>query len=85
MLFFYIKRVKRGNNDVKVQLVYKSSPEANFRLSKALNMLISEEDIRNYFKKSFKKSRASLRNTRFKPGEKTGTNFNLHFLIMSPR
>ena len=33
------------DKDVKVQLAYKSSPEAEFRLSKALSMLLTEGDI----------------------------------------
>jgi len=33
--------------DVKVQLAYKSSPEAEFRLFKALSMILTEGDILN--------------------------------------
>ena len=33
---------------MKVQLVYKPSPEAGFRLFKALSMLVNEKDIRDY-------------------------------------
>jgi len=33
------------DKDVKVQLAYKSSPEAEFRLFKALSMLLTEGDI----------------------------------------
>lgn len=43
---------KQKSNNIKVQLLYKSSPEANFRLRKALSMLVNEQDIFNYFQKS---------------------------------
>jgi len=36
------------DKDVKVQLAYKSSPEAEFRLFKALSMLLTEGDILGY-------------------------------------
>lgn len=42
------KKQKKTDKDIETSLVYKPSPEANFRLSQALNMLVSEEDIRNY-------------------------------------
>ena len=43
---------KQKSNNIKVQLLYKYSPEVNFRLFKALAMLIDEQDIFNYFQKS---------------------------------
>lgn len=43
---------KQKNDNIKVQLLYKSCPETNFRLSKALSMLVNEQDIFNYFQKS---------------------------------
>jgi len=48
------KKTRRARgNDVKVQLAYKSSsPEAEFRLFKALSMLLAEEDIFDYLRKS---------------------------------
>ena len=48
---------KQKSNNIKVQLLYKYSPEANFRLFKALAMLIDEQDIFNYFQKSLKKGK----------------------------
>jgi len=38
-------------NEVKVRLTYKSSPEAEFRLFKALSMLLTEGDILGYLKR----------------------------------
>ncbi|GAH03121.1 unnamed protein product, partial [marine sediment metagenome] len=38
---------KQKSNNIKVQLLYKSCPEANFRLFKALAMLIDKQDIFN--------------------------------------
>jgi len=46
MLLFYIRKVK---GKIRAQLVYKPSEEANFRLSKALSMLLTEKDIIDYF------------------------------------
>jgi len=47
---------KKKNDNIKVQLLYKSSPEANFRLFKALAMLVNDQDIFNYFQKSSRKA-----------------------------
>lgn len=49
---------KQKSYHIKVQLLYKSCPEANFRLCKALAMLINEQDIFNYFQKSSRKGGA---------------------------
>ena len=38
---------KQKNNKIEIQLVYRPSPEAGFRLFKALSMLVDEKDIRN--------------------------------------
>lgn len=48
---------KRKSDNIKVQLLYKSCPEANFRLFKALAILINEQDIFNYFQKSSRKDK----------------------------
>jgi|AntAceMinimDraft_16_1070373.scaffolds.fasta_scaffold57599_3 hypothetical protein len=50
---------EKSVKDIKVQLIYKPSLKANFRISKALEMLINEEDIRNYFQKLSKKNEIS--------------------------
>ena len=36
------------NGEIKTELVFRSSTEANFRLFQALKMLLSEDDIKNY-------------------------------------
>ena len=41
-------RKRKSNNIIKIQLVYKPSPEAAFRVFKALSMLIDEKDIHDY-------------------------------------
>lgn len=48
---------KRESDNIKIQLLYKYCPEANFRLSKALSMLVNEQDIFNYFQKSSRKDK----------------------------
>jgi len=45
------------DNNLKIKFIYKSfSNEGNFKLSKALSMLLNEQDILNYFQKLTKKS-----------------------------
>lgn len=46
-----IKKMSKNSqnrNNIRIQLIYKPSPGANFRLFKALSMLIDEKDIRDY-------------------------------------
>lgn len=38
------------NGEIKTELVFKPSAEANFRLFKSLGMLLSEDDIYKFFK-----------------------------------
>lgn len=45
MLLFYIQKIK---DKIRTQLIYKPSNEAGLRLLKALSMLISEKDIKDY-------------------------------------
>jgi len=56
---------QKSCDNIKVELLYKYSPEANFRLSKALLMLIDKQGILNYFKKSPEKGKNKIgsRNT----------------------
>ncbi len=48
---------QKSVKDIKVELIYEPSSEALFRISKALEMLINEKDIRDYFKNLSKKNK----------------------------
>ena len=50
---------QKSAKDIKVQLIYRPSSEAIFRMSKALEMLINEEDIKNYLHELSKKNESS--------------------------
>lgn len=51
MLLFYIQKIKKKKDNIKVKLIYKPSEEARFRLSKALSMLFTEKDIIDYIQR----------------------------------
>ena len=69
--------------NIKIQIVYKPSPEAKFRLSKALEMLVSEKDIRNYFQAKVKKRKISRRRDAPIKFDHDKINNNLYFLTTS--
>jgi len=46
----------KNNKDIGVILTYKPSQEANFRLTKALSMLVNKQSILDFFQKSTKKN-----------------------------
>ena len=62
---------KQKSNNIKVQLLYKYSPEANFRLFKALSMLLNEQDIFNHFQKSLIKVKSFKDKTTAKNATRT--------------
>jgi len=40
----------KKENDISIEIIFKDAKEANLRLQKALEMLVSKNDIINYFK-----------------------------------
>jgi len=45
---------KKKVNKIQIKLVYKSSPEGNFRLFKALSVFLNENDILAYYQNQLK-------------------------------
>lgn len=56
-----LNKMKKNFKGLDVQLIYKSSPEASFRLFKTLSLLIDEKDILKHFQKYSKKKVLKLK------------------------
>ena len=55
---------QKTDNPITTRIQYNPSPDAKFRLSKALSMLLNEDDILNYYSKKHRDLSLSRRTTK---------------------